>query len=263
MNKMNTIQSKSIKVNGLNVRYYAAGQGEPLVVIHGGGGDARTWWKNIDELAVKYAVYAPDLPGFGGSQPLGGNYYIPELAEFIDKFAVALGLEKFHLVGHSLGGGVALDYTLKSPGKVKKLVLVSSLCLGREIAFWVRLFSIPALVRSFGALVMWALEGIKWVVKILNPLEFVMPYTSGTILVGENITTLRQQSLVLEHRLAEINVPTLLVWGERDPIVPVRQAYAAAKVIPQCQVKVFEKRGHNVHRDELKQFSSVLTGFLG
>jgi pimeloyl-ACP methyl ester carboxylesterase len=260
---MNVIESKSIKVDGLDVRYYAAGQGEPLVVIHGGGGDARTWWDNIAELAVKYAVYAPDLPGFGGSQPLNGNYYIPELAEFVDKFAASLGLEKFHLVGHSLGGGVALNYALKKPNKVKKLVLVSSLCLGREISFWVRFFSIPAIVRSVGAVVMGVLDCVKWLVKKLNPLEFIMPYISGILLVGENISTFKQQSLVLEHRLGEVNVPTLLIWGGRDTIVPVRQAYAAAKVIPDCRVKVFEKRGHNVHRDELKQFSSVLAGFLG
>jgi pimeloyl-ACP methyl ester carboxylesterase len=259
----NIIKSKSIKVDGLDVHYYAAGQGDPLVVIHGGGGDARTWQKNIAELAVKYAVFAPDLPGFGASQPLSGNYYIPELADFIGRFAASLGLDKFSLIGHSLGGGIALNYTLKSPNKVKKLVLVSSLCLGREIAFWVRLLSIPAIVRSVGAVIVGVFKVIKWVVKHLNPVEFVTPFTKASMDVGQNITTLKQQTLVLEHRLAEINVPTLLVWGARDPIVPVRQAYAAARVIPDCQVKVFANRGHNVHREEVEQFSSVLTGFLG
>ncbi len=77
---MNEIQGKTIKVDGRDVHYYTAGHGEPLVVIHGGGGDARTWGKNIIELSEKYTVYAPDLPGYGGSQPLDGNYYIPELS---------------------------------------------------------------------------------------------------------------------------------------------------------------------------------------
>jgi pimeloyl-ACP methyl ester carboxylesterase len=260
---MNVIESKSIKVNGLDVRYYAAGRGEPLVVIHGGGGDARTWWENMAELAVNYAVYAPDLPGFGGSQPLSGNYYIHELAEFIDKFAAGIGLDKFNLVGHSLGGGIALDYTLKSNGRVKKLVLISSLCLGREISFWIRLCTIPEIIHSLWAVVMGVLRGVKWVVKQLSLVVYVIPLTPVSLLVGEHISTFKQQSLVLESRLAEVNVPTLLVWGAKDPIVPVRQAYAAARMIPDCQVKVFEKRGHNVYRDELKQFSSVLTRFLG
>jgi pimeloyl-ACP methyl ester carboxylesterase len=260
---MNKIQSKTIKVNGLDVRYYTAGQGEPLVVIHGGGGDARTWRLNIAELAENYTVYAPDLPGYGGSQPLDGDYYIPELVEFVDKFARSLGLEKFNLVGHSLGGGIALNYALKSPHKIKKLVLVSSLCLGREIAFWVRLFSLPALIRSIGALTIAVLKGVKWVVKQLNPVEFIMPLSPASMTVGGSITTFRAQTLVLENRLSEVTMPTLLVWGAKDPIVPVRQAYRASKVIPDCRVEVFENRGHNVHRDELKQFSSVITRFLG
>jgi pimeloyl-ACP methyl ester carboxylesterase len=260
---MNEINGKTIKIDGRDVHYYTAGQGEPLVVIHGGGGDARTWRSNIAELSEKYTVYAPDLPGYGGSQPLDGNYYIPELSAFLGSFASNLGLESFYLVGHSMGGGVALDYALKSPHKIKKLVLVSSLCLGREIAFWVRLMSIPGLLRSLGALTISLLKGIKWLAERLNPVEFILPLSPASVTVGGNITTLKHQSVVLENRLAEIAVPTLLVWGSRDPIVPVKHAYQAAKVIPDCRVKVFENRGHNVHRDELEEFSSTLTGFLG
>jgi pimeloyl-ACP methyl ester carboxylesterase len=185
------------------------------------------------------------------------------LAEFVDKFTRSLGLEKFNLVGHSLGGGIALNYALKSPQKIKKLVLVSSLCLGREIAFWVRLFSLPALIRSIGALTIAVLKGVKWVVKQMNPVEFIMPLSPASMAVGGSITTFRAQTLVLENRLSEVTMPTLLVWGAKDSIVPVRQAYRASKVIPDCRVKVFENRGHNVHRDELKQFSSVITRFLG
>lgn len=261
---MSKIQSQTINIDGLDVHYYTAGQGEPVVVIHGGGGDARTWWDNIVELSKKYTVYAPDLPGYGGSQPLGGTYFIPELSEFVEKFAGKLGLEKFHLVGHSLGGGVALNYALRSPHRIKKLVLVSSLCLGREIALWVRLLSIPALIRSIGALTVAILKGMKWLLmRMLNPVQIIMPLSPASVAVGGSITTFKQQKLVLQNRLAEVNVPTLLVWGAKDPIVPVRHAYAAARVIPDCQVKVFENRGHNVHRDELKQFSDIINGFLG
>ena len=260
---MNKVQSKTIKIDGRDVLYYTAGQGEPLVVIHGGGGDARTWWLNIAELAEKYTVYAPDLPGFGGSQPLDGDYYIPELVDFVDRFAKSLDLEKFYLIGHSLGGGIALNYTLNFPQKIKKLVLVSSLCLGREIAFWVRLFSLPALIRSIGGLTLGVLKGVKWMLKQLNPAEFVMPLSPASMTVGGSITNFRQQTLVLEKRLSEVKMPTLLVWGAKDPIVPVMQAYRAAKAIPDCRVEVFKKRGHNVHRDEVKKFSSIITGFLG
>lgn len=260
---MASVETKTIKVDGRDVLYYTAGQGEPLVVVHGGGGDARTWWNNIGVLAEKYTVYAPDLPGYGGSQPLDGDYYIPELTEFIDKFAKSLGLEKFYIIGHSLGGGIALDYTLKFPQKIKKLVLVSSLCLGREIAFWVRLFTLPALIRSFGAMMKFVFKSIIWVVKLFNPARYIMPLSPASVTVGGNITSFREQTLVLEPRLQEVKTPTLLVWGARDPIVPVKQAYRAARAIPDCRIEVFKKRGHNVHRDELKKFCSLITSFLG
>lgn len=257
------IESKTIQVDGLDVKYYTAGTGEPVVVIHGGGGDARTWWSNITELAEKYTVYAPDLPGYGGSQALAGNVYIPELSEFVEKFAAGLGLEKFHLVGHSLGGGIALDYALKSPQRINKLVLISSLCMGKEIALWVRLLSIPAMLRIVGATVMGIFKAIKWVIKtLLLPFEFIAPLSPASVSIGGSITTLKEQTLVLAHRLSEVMMPVLLVWGGKDPIVPVRHAYAAALVIPDCQVKVFENRGHNVHRDELKQFSHIVSRFL-
>ena len=261
---MNNINSQKTKVDGLDVHYFIAGQGDPLVVLHGGGGDARTWMNNIAALSDYYTVYAPDLPGYGGSQPLDGDYYIPELTEFVDGFSDNLGLESFHLVGHSLGGGVALNYALESPQKIRKLVLVSSLCLGREIALWVRLLSIPAFLRSAGAVILAVLRGIKWLVKtLMAPVEFVMPLSPASVHLGGSVTTLKEQTLVLANRLSEIVMPTLLVWGARDPIVPVRHAYAAAQLIPDCKLKVFEERGHNVHRDEVQQFSQVLTGFLG
>ncbi len=259
---MTKIESKTIKVDGLDVLYYTAGQGEPVVVIHGGGGDARTWNRNIEELAEKYTVYAPDLPGYGGSEPLDGSYYIPELVEFVEKFAESLGLKYFYLVGHSLGGGIALNFALKFPDKIKKLVLISSLCLGSEIAFWVRLFSIPAIIKSIGHIFMAVMKGVKWVAEQLNPARYIMALSPAAVTVGGSITTFHAQTLVLEKRLPEIKMPTLLVWGARDPIVPVMQAYRAAKVIPDCRIEVFKNRGHNVHRDELKKFSSLLFNFL-
>ena len=262
-NNMIDISSRHIKVEGHDVHYFTAGKGDPVVVIHGGGGDARTWLRNIEELSSSYTVYAPDLPGYGDSQPLNGRYYIPELTDFLDDFSDNLGLERFHLVGHSLGGGVALNYALNSPHRIKKLVLVSSLCLGSEIAFWVRLISVPTLLRFLGAFTLSVFKGIKWVVKkVLKQVEFVIPFSPASVNIGGSVATFREQTMILADRFAEVLPPTLLVWGAKDGVVPVRQAYAAAKLIPDCQLKIFEKRGHNVYRDEVTEFSNVVRGFL-
>ena len=260
---MTKIMKEHIDVRGCNVCYYTGGEGDPLIVIHGGGGDASTWLNNIEELAANYKVYAPDLPGYGGSQALVGNYFIPELTEFIEDFSESLGLKDFYLMGHSLGGGVALNYALKFPNRTKKLVLVSSLCLGSEIALWVRVLSLPAILRTVGAITMATFRGIKWVVKnLLRGMEFVIPFSPASITIGGSVSTFKQQRMVLAHRFSELMAPTLLIWGARDGVVPVRHAYVAAESIPDCQLKVFEKRGHNVHRDEIGEFSQVLRGFL-
>lgn len=260
---MDKIQSKKITVGKLDVHYLTCGQGDPLVVIHGGNAGARAWKENITELSKSYTVYVPDLPGFGNSQPLEGDYYIPELVDFVDNFSDNLGLEKFHLMGHSLGGGIALSFALKFPQKVAKLVLVSSMCLGKDIAFWVRIFSFPAFCRSVGRAVIAVLKGVKWVADLLlAPVEFILPISPVSIHIGSMVSTFKQQTTVLFHRLSELVMPTLIVWGAKDSILPVKHAYAAAEIIPDCRVQVFEDCGHSVYRERIPEFSEVLTGFL-
>jgi len=251
-------------VGDIDIHYLTGGQGDPLIVIHGGSTGARAWRENMEELSQRYTVYVPDLPGFGHSQPLDGDYYIPELVDFVDKFSCTLGLKSFHLMGHSLGGGVALSYALKFPDKVTKLVLVSSLCLGREIALWVRFLSNFVLCRALGKAMMAVLGGIRWVAgKLFATVELVIPLSKFSFSLGRKITTLQEQTTVLLNQLSEIMVPTLVVWGAKDPILPVKQAYAAAQLIPDCQVKVFEDSGHSVYRDRIREFSQTLTKFLG
>jgi len=260
----NGITSKWIKVDELDVRYFTGGAGEPLVIIHGGSGGASAWLDNIRELSANYTVYIPDLPGFGQSQPLAGDYYIPELTEFLDRFSHSLGLTRFHLVGHSLGGSIALHYALRFPHRIKKLVLVSSMCLGREIALWVRFLSSRVLCRAIGKTALAILRAARWLACFfLAPAEFAEPICQASLQLGSHVTTLKEQTTILLSRLSEIAAPTLVVWGAKDPIVPARQALAAARLIPDCQVKVFADGGHSVYRQKLPEFNHLLRRFLG
>ena len=265
MPEMSSINSRKIKLGGLDVHYLTGGLGEPLVIVHGGGGDSSHWQQNAAALAENYTIYVPDLPGFGGTQPLEGNYFIPELVDFVERFVHSLGLDKFHLVGHSLGGGIALSYALKFPWRITKLVLVNSLCLGREIALWVRFLSHPRISRHVGRVVLGVFKAVRWLAEALlrAPFELAMPFSTTSVNLGSYVTTLRHQTTVLLNRLSELVMPTLVVWGAKDPIVPAKQAYAAANLIPDCQVKIFEDCGHSVYREELSEFSRLLKGFLG
>ncbi len=270
---MNKIHNKYIKVGGIDIRYLTGGHGRPLLILHGGSDGAKPWTKTISELAKKYTVYIPDLPGWGHSQPLNrkGDYFIPELVEFVDKFSQNMGLENFYLMGHSLGGAVALTYTLKFPQKVNKLILVSSLCLGREIAWWVNILGTAKISRAIGAAIHGVLKGVKWFVDyILAPalspvltLKFANPLSVVSMSIGSKVTNGKEQITVLSDRLSEVKVPTLVIWGAKDLVIPASHAYDAAKLIPNCQVRVFKDCGHSVYRQNISEFSKLLGGFLG
>jgi 4,5:9,10-diseco-3-hydroxy-5,9,17-trioxoandrosta-1(10),2-diene-4-oate hydrolase len=258
----NSIRSKKIEVGSLNIRYFAGGQGEPLVIIHGGGDGARVWLDNAEELSKYYNVYIPDLPGFGRSQSANDRFRLPEFVRFVEDFSSALGLNSFYLMGHSIGGGIALHYALKSPQKVKGLVLVSSWCLGIEAALWVRLLSHPALCRSLGEAGIAVLKGVKWLARLFfAPFKFANPPTHVKMDIGKTMITLRGQTTVLQDRLCELTMPTLVVWGAGDRIVPAAHAYVAAELIPDCQLHIFEGCGHSVYKQRVEEFSQLLARF--
>jgi pimeloyl-ACP methyl ester carboxylesterase len=257
------IHSKRIEVGSLNIRYYTGGRGDPLVIIHGGGDGARAWLKNAEELSEYYTVYVPDLPGFGRSQSANDRFHLPEFVNFVENFSSALDLDKFYLIGHSIGGGIALHYALRFPDKVKGLVLVSSWCLGIEAALWVRLLSRPAFCRSLGEAGIAVLKVVKWLARLFySPFRFSNPITRVKMDIGNTMTTLRGQTVVLQDRLCELTMPTMLVWGSRDSVVPAAHAYVAAELIPDCRLRVFEGCGHNVYRQRVEEFSQLLATFL-
>jgi len=260
---MDKIQNRKIQVGELKIHYVTGGEGKPLLIIHGGANGAGAWRKNLAELAKHYTVYVPDLPGFGRSQEIEGDFHIPELVKFVDDFARTLGLKTFYLVGHSLGGAIAVNYVLQFPNKITKLVLVSSMCLGKEIALWVRFLSRLWLARIMGEALTGVFRAIKWAVeKAFAGFEFLMPFSRASIVLGIPLTTLKEQTIVLANRLSDIMVPTLVVWGAKDHIVPPKQAYDAGRLIPHCQVVVFDDCGHSVYREKLPEFSQLLTRFL-
>jgi pimeloyl-ACP methyl ester carboxylesterase len=259
---MSEVQSKRITVNGLDIHYFTGGTGDPLIIIHGGSGGASYWTETIKVLSGSYTVYVPDMPGFGTSQAAEGTYYIPEMVNFVDDFAHAIGHSSFNLMGHSLGGGIALHYINKYPHKIRKLVLVSSLCLGKEIAWWIRLVSTPVLCRVISKTVNSLFKGIQNLVKYFGPWKIIEPISKTSVQIGCGITGFRQQNMVMLESLHKIRIPTLVMWGENDPIVPFRQAYAAADLIPDCQVKVFANTGHSVYSQRLPEFTTILSAFL-
>ncbi len=258
------MRNEKVKVGRLDISYLTGGEGEPVIILHGGGDGARAWLRSAAELSRYYRVYVPDLPGYGNSQSMGDNFDLPELVSFVEDFSASLGLERFHLVGHSIGGSIALDYALNYPYRVERLVLVSSFGLGNRVALWIRVFSASSFIRSLGRA---AQALFRWVRRVggqfYRPAAFINPLPPIKMDMGRYIHSLSGQERILSNRLTKLEVPTLLVWGARDNIVSVRNAYAAARLIPDCQLQVFEECGHSVYKQNIAGFSEVLVRFLG
>jgi len=258
------LESKTIKVGENDIHYLTGGNGKPLVVVHGGGGGSTAWLRTAAELSDYYRVYVPDLPGFGKSKSEKEKFDLSDFVAFIEDFSKSLGLDDFHLVGHSIGGCIALLYALEFPHRPSKLVLISSMCLGKEIALWIRFLSRSAFQKSFGEAAIAFFTAIKWLGRRLNaPFRFNSPLSRLKIDIGRSTTTLKGQATIVANQLSELVMPTLLIWGADDKIIPPRHAYAAAEVIPDCQVNVLDGGGHHVHTQKTAEFSEIMTSFLG
>jgi pimeloyl-ACP methyl ester carboxylesterase len=260
---INRIKRKKIQVGDLDIHYLTGGEGDPLVLIHGGLGGTSGWVQNLEELSKTHTIYAPDLPGFGNSQPISDDFRITDFVDFIKNFTEKLSLKRFHVIGHSLGGGIALHFALKYPQRIARLVLVSSMFLGKEIALWARFSSLPIPMKFFGEAGITIFRAIKWLLCYFRtPSDWVSPFSRIQMSIGKNLLSFQGQTVVLLTRLSELIMPTLIVWGTRDEVVPAKHAYATAELIPNCQVHIFKGSGHNVYRQRITEFSGLLHSFL-
>jgi len=277
---MPAAEVKTAKVHGRSVSYLTAGEGPVLLLIHGMAGNCENWREAIAPLARHNTVIAPDFPGHGESEPGGGDYSIGALAAGLRDLLLALGHERATLVGHSLGGGVAMQLAYQFPEMVERLVLVSSGGLGPEVSPVLRAAALPgadlfisvtagagqrvgsAIGRGLSALGMPPSADIAEVARgyasledgsrraaFLGTLRAVVGTSGQTVAAGDRLY------------LAEA-VPVLIVWGEKDSIIPVRHGEEALRAIPGSRLEVFEEIGHLPQLEAPGRFVAVLERFL-
>ncbi|HUH65321.1 MAG TPA: alpha/beta fold hydrolase [Syntrophales bacterium] len=276
---MATPQDRYIKIGNINTRYWEEGHGGPAVVlIHGLGASADIWMHNISALAESHRVYAPDLVGFGRTEKPDVTYSPSYIAAFLDDFMTALGIEYPILIGLSLGGGVALQYTLQFPGRVDRLVLVDSAGLGRELPLPMRLATIPLLgelmltpSRSGMAFVLRQLvydpsvitDGL---IDLYCELNFSERASKTVLFVLRACATVGgARSEVIDpilKNLGNITIPTLVIWGREDHLFPLGHACSAVEKIPDSHLYIFDRCGHMPNLERPKEFNSLVLKFL-
>jgi pimeloyl-ACP methyl ester carboxylesterase len=270
-----------LTLHGNRVRYLTAGSGPPVVLIHGITSSADTWAAAMRGLAREHSLIAPDLLGHGASAKPRGDYSLGAYASGVRDLLAALGHDRVTIVGHSLGGGVAMQFAYQFPERTERLVLVSSGGLGREVNVLLRAAALPGAELVLPWLVPGWLgrvaDGAGWAGARLGLRlrQDLGEMVRGFLSLGDAearaafLHTLRAvidpggQRVSGHDRLyLAANLPTLLVWGERDPIIPVAHGHAAHAAMPGSQLEVFAASGHFPHMDDTVRFVEVMRDFL-
>jgi pimeloyl-ACP methyl ester carboxylesterase len=262
-------------LNGRRTHFVTKGEGPPVVLIHGFNLDHNTWCANIGVLARHFTVYAVDLwgSGFSTREPL--DYGFDLFSEQIDLFLDHVGLERAHLVGHSMGGGTSIALSVAHRDRVDRLVLVDSVGIPRPTLLRERLFRLPWLpeflqslptdfIRKKNLRDFWIHDPELLTDEIYAKLTGYQKI-EGTTRAGLEI--LRRDffnTLDAEvDRLGELGIPTLLVWGRHDVSVPVANGRIMQEKIPGSRLEIFERSSHLPNFDEPDRFNDLVVGFLG
>jgi pimeloyl-ACP methyl ester carboxylesterase len=273
-------EERHIDVEGHNARYLTAGEGgPPLVLLHGVGTSSGEWSWVLPDLARNNLVYAIDLPGYDGSyEP--PDYSPAYTASFVNSFLDAVGVERAAVVGNSFGGLVALHLALSNPARVAALVLSDSAGLGQAVNPALVALSSPgggelatalaktppgAAQRAFRrALLMFARPWqmpLKWL-KDQYKLAQLPNFTDATLASLRNAVGATGQREVLLDRLPQLRMPTLIVWGIEDRLLPYSQAKEAIALVKDGSLELIPNCGHLPHVEQPKRFVSTLEEFL-
>ena len=274
------ISFETVTLHGRESGYLIGGEGPVLLLIHGMAGTCENWRSVLEPLARHHTVIAPDLPGHGLSAGGPGDYSLGNLASGLRDLLLVLGHERATLVGHSLGGGIAMQFSYQFPELVERLVLVSSGGLGLEVSPVLRAAALPGADLFIAAT---AATGQKLGGAIghglsmlgMKPAADVAEVARGYSSLAEParrkafLATLRsvvdtegqRVSAADRFYLAE-SVPVLIVWGARDPIIPVRHGEDAHRALPGSQLEIFDGVGHLPQVEQPGHFIAVLEDFL-
>jgi pimeloyl-ACP methyl ester carboxylesterase len=272
---------RHIEIHGHRVAYRACGEGPVIVLVHGMARSSATWRFVMPALAERFTVIAPDLTGHGDSDKPRGDYSLGAFASGVRDLLLALGHERATVVGHSLGGGVAMQFAYQFPDHCERLVLVSSGGLGDEVNLLLRVLTLP------GAELVLPVACTTWVHGAGNNvsrwLRNIGLHTSphiteiwdsyGSLADAQTRTafmhTLRSVVDVAGQRVSAADrlylaaaVPTLIVWGAHDRIIPVDQGRATHEAIAGSRLHVFERAGHFPHCEHPAEFVQILGDFM-
>jgi pimeloyl-ACP methyl ester carboxylesterase len=275
-----TFEPWEMELHGRRVIYRMAGSGPPVVLIHGMLNSSRHWEAVARRLSDRHTVIAPDLIGHGESGGPRGDYSLGAHAAGARDLLSALGIDRVTVVGHSLGGGIAMQFAYQFPERCERLVLVSSGGLGREVHLLLRAAALPGADYVLPALTSTHLLGVGRGVGgllrrlRLSPGEDLQLLADGFASLdnaGSRQAFLHTVRAVIEPSGQRVSaqdrlslaaqLPSLIVWGEKDSIIPVEHGGAAHEAMPGSRLEVFPDAGHMPHDADPGRFAALLIEF--
>ena len=266
--KKDTLQYLFTEVGGLRVRYADRGFGDSVVLLlHGFGGDLDNWMFNLDSLAEKHRLLALDLPGHGQSVNKNVDPSLSGMATFVRKFLDVLSVSSVHVVGHSMGGAIAMQLASDSPETVKSLGLICSAGLGPDInSDYLRGF-VEAQSQQELKLVLQqlfvdeSLVNLQLVNDLLNYKR--MDGVEATLkALSETLISAGEQTFLTDNIVAS-GIPVLVIWGKQDRIIPVSHAQNFSAAGGYCvEVEIFDSAGHMVQMEKAYEVNRSLLNFL-
>ncbi|MBN8867667.1 MAG: alpha/beta hydrolase [Solirubrobacterales bacterium] len=276
-----SFEARQIDLHGHRAIYRITGEGPPVVLIHGMINSSRHWAKVADRLAVGHTVIAPDLIGHGDSSTPRGDYSLGAHASSIRDLLTAIGFEKASIAGHSLGGGVAMQFFYQFPQRTERLMLISSGGLGREVSPMLRGAALPGagigLAMAANRLVLGALGLTSWlfdrvgsdiarqtdaIARALKPLS--PPGARRAFLETlRSVIDIRGQKVSATDRLHLLETtPTLIVWGERDNTIPMVHGADAHRAVPHSRFETLPRAAHFPNLEDPEGLATVIADFL-
>ena len=266
--KRDTLQYLFTEVGGLRVRYADRGFGDSVVLLlHGFGGDLDNWMFNLDSLAEKHRVLALDLPGHGQSVKPNVDPSLSGMATFVSKFLDVLSVSSVHVVGHSMGGAIAMQLASDSPETVKSLGLICSAGLGPDInSDYLRGF-VEAQSQQELKLVLQQLFADESLVnlQLVNDLlnyKRIDGVESTLNALSETLISAGEHTFLTDNIVAS-GIPVLVIWGKQDRIIPVSHAQNYSAAGGSCvEVEIFDSAGHMVQMEKAHDVNRSLLNFL-
>ena len=270
-----------LTIHGHRRAFVKVGQGPVVLLLHGLGCDHSTWEPVIDSLARRYTVIAPDLLGHGLSAKPRADYSVGGYANGMRDLLTCLGIDRVTVVGHSFGGGVAMQFAYQFPERTERLILVASGGLGPEVSPFIRAITTPGFHPMMGALTLPGVRhvgkaGLRALAKVPSRFtrdldevaeiydSFKDPATRHAIRhVVRAVVDYRGQIVTMTDRAYLTQVmPMAVFWGADDQVIPVSHASHAARLAPDARVEVIPNAGHFPHKDHPQRFVKLLHEFI-